>query len=266
MQTSSFQWADLGAQLLQARSDLTAAPLFYLSPHYRLGSGKPARGGVPVMFPQFATRGPGPKHGLVRQRDWLQTTAAALTPGETTYELDLPAQPDQHWMGQARLRVSALWGSGEQGQCLQMRFEAQNTGDVPFEFTGGLHPYFAVHDVGQLSIQGLDGTAFEDRYEDDKPMRAGFLKGQAFERLYHQAPAIVLDDGLRRLHLQAEGFDNWMVWNPGTELAAGLGDMPLADWQRFVCVEPVLAAKEKHLGVGEVFAGRLAVTLLPQTA
>jgi glucose-6-phosphate 1-epimerase len=57
-----------------------------------------------------------------------------------------------------------------------------------------------------------------------------------------------------------------MVWNPGTELAAGLGDMPLADWQRFVCVEPVLAAKEKRLGVGEVFAGRLAVTLLPQTA
>jgi len=31
---------------------------------------KPIRGGIPVVFPQFATQGPLPQHGFARNSDW----------------------------------------------------------------------------------------------------------------------------------------------------------------------------------------------------
>jgi glucose-6-phosphate 1-epimerase len=56
----------LGAQVLQARLGGVAGP-FYCSPLAYQFQG-PARGGVPVLFPQFAEYGPLLKHGFVRNR------------------------------------------------------------------------------------------------------------------------------------------------------------------------------------------------------
>ncbi|MEP6506549.1 MAG: D-hexose-6-phosphate mutarotase, partial [Betaproteobacteria bacterium] len=42
----------------------------YLSPTSQYGEGQAVRGGVPVIFPQFSSRGTLPRHGLVRTRGW----------------------------------------------------------------------------------------------------------------------------------------------------------------------------------------------------
>ena len=45
----------------------------YLSPEAVIAPGQAVRGGVPVVFPQFAQRGPDtslPRHGLLRTRVW----------------------------------------------------------------------------------------------------------------------------------------------------------------------------------------------------
>src|SRR5512147_590366 len=42
----------------------------YLSTASEFRSGAAIRGGVPVVFPQFSTWGPLPKHGFVRNRAW----------------------------------------------------------------------------------------------------------------------------------------------------------------------------------------------------
>ena len=60
----------LGAQLVSARlSD--AADVLYLSP--LSSETAPARGGVPVLFPQFSELGPLPKHGFARTSQWELT-------------------------------------------------------------------------------------------------------------------------------------------------------------------------------------------------
>src|SRR5260370_24686085 len=42
----------------------------YLSNQSQFAPGAPIRGGVPVVFPQFATYGPLPHHGILRTRVW----------------------------------------------------------------------------------------------------------------------------------------------------------------------------------------------------
>ena len=252
-------WTSVGAHLLSLQ--FLDEPLFYLAPESLQVPGKPARGGVPVMFPQFANRGPGPKHGLVRQQAW---TCLVQTENAASFTLTLPPDTAQHWAGHARLTLSAalLTGNttGEYG--FSMRYGIENIGNQVFDFTGGLHPYFFVDDVEQVALQGLGNVMFEDRYQASGPTLKGFLTGQAFERLYLSAPSIVLVDGTRRVALSAQGFDNWMVWNPGAELALELTDMPAQDWRRFLCVEPIVAAKPVVLGPGDTFTGVMAVRRL----
>ena len=59
-----------GAQVLQAGLG-DVSTIFYLS-HLHVGAvpDGPARGGVPILFPQFADRGILQKHGLVRAAHW----------------------------------------------------------------------------------------------------------------------------------------------------------------------------------------------------
>ena len=69
-----------GAQLT-SWVDSTGREQCYLSRRAVMGGGKSIRGGIPVIFPQFASSGPLPKHGLIRTRDWqiVQHDAVSVT-------------------------------------------------------------------------------------------------------------------------------------------------------------------------------------------
>ncbi len=277
-QTDSRRADSQHADFLPADVASAECPLFYVSPLIPQFPDRPPRAGVPVMFPQFADRGAGPKHGIVRMVPWVSAGLDAWT-------LHVPPQPDQHWLGDAHLRVSAQIESGlglsdasadatpQSSPHLQramrdaasasikltLQFEVENVGGDAFSFTGGLHPYYAVSDVTQLRIEGLDGVPFDDRYGAQISVADEFLHGQAFERLYLRADTLVMVDDARRVRMSATGFDNWMVWNPGIELAKGLPDLPDADWQRFVCIEPVCAGRAVIVAAGERFVGTVTL-------
>ena len=69
----------LGAQILRLED------FFYLSP-IQLTNNHPRRGGVPILFPQFADRGHLKKHGFVRNLNWqLITDAQSLESHQLTY-------------------------------------------------------------------------------------------------------------------------------------------------------------------------------------
>ena len=49
--------------------------------------------------------------------------------------------------------------------------------------------------------------------------------------------ALRLDDGVAPLRLEAEGFPDTVIWNPGEALAATLADLGAEGARRFVCIE-----------------------------
>lgn len=244
----------LGAQLLQAKaraSGGTQVDLLYLSPI--LSDGAPARGGVPVLFPQFADTGPLPKHGLVRNATWQPD-------GDAAYTLSITPTSYPAWPHACQLRLGMQTGPGE----LVLTLGVGNTGNSTFSWTGGLHPYFVVADITRCKLIGLAGLAVQDRYNPlatQQTDEALVFTSAACERLYAAAPALQLELGEHSLQLETTGFTQWMVWNPGLQGAQTLVDLPSTDWNRFVCIEPVCVSQPVVLEPGGSFEGELRVKL-----
>ena len=49
------------------------------------------------------------------------------------------------------------------GEKLRTDLRVLNTGDAPFSFTGALHSYFEVLDVGIARVKGLSGLTYLDK-------------------------------------------------------------------------------------------------------
>lgn len=243
----------LGAQIAHAGSP-ELGELFYVTP--TPVAGQPLRGGVPLLFPQFNDRGPLKKHGFVRGLPWtLQTQAGTADLATACYGLQL-SEPT--WPHHAQLTFTATLTAS----CLTLAIDVLNTGDTAFSFTGGLHPYFAVEDLLQARLTGLQGHAAQDRYAPDFSIDTApqlNWTGEAFERLYAGGQPLELHTPQRTLRLSSTGFTQWMVWNPGAEGARELADLPDADWQRFVCVEPVIVDRPVALAPGQSFTGTFTI-------
>lgn len=260
--TGPMAWSPLGAQVLTLPCG--GHELFYLSPLSRTTLNTvPARGGVPVLFPQFADRGPLKKHGWARDMVWtvVPERATDSSAGRWVQQLDLSPTDKPEWPHAARLTLSAH----VQPHCFEMSLTVENTGGSAFAWTGGLHPYWATDDLLATELHGLSGAKVQDRYqperavEGNRPVR---WTGAECERLYDTAPPVLLKTPSHTIELSMTGFDQWMVWNPGQQGAVALADLPDGDWQRFVCIEPVLVCRPSRLEPGQTFEGSFRVQLV----
>ena len=203
----------------------------FLSTLSALDGNRAIRGGVPVIFPQFAERGQGMRHGFARVSTW-RVLEAGEQDGAAFALLalngaDLAPALAAAWPHpfELSLRVSV------QAQSLVMALEVRNTGSQPFPFAAALHTYYLVEDVEAVRIDGVQAEtlAITDKLD------------QVFERIGGQ---IGFDTGADKLILQQSGFADAVVWNPGAADAAALADMEDEEYRRFVCIEPALLAPQ----------------------
>jgi glucose-6-phosphate 1-epimerase len=215
-----------GAHLVSWRGADGRERLF-CSARSALDGTKAIRGGVPVIFPQFAERGNGMRHGFARVSTWrVQESGVddgwayavlALTPA------DLATDHAQAWPHGFELALRVAIRANE----LTMGLEVRNTGTTPFPFAAALHTYFLVDDVSGIRILGVER---EELAISDK-----------IDRVYEGVESrLALVDGGVVLTLRQEGFPDAVVWNPGAEDAAMLTDIGDEEYRRFVCIEPAL--------------------------
>lgn len=243
------------------------AEQLYLSPLSRHGQGGAIRGGVPVIFPQFAAQGPYPRHGLARTRRWTLAQREQGTQGDALAVLRLQDSADtlRDWPHAFALELTLrLWGS-----TLEMELAVENRGEARFAFQAALHSYWAVDDAGRCVIEGLQDRRYWDSLRGEEGVqhshRLELLRGQAIDRIVYgpAAPLRLVELGearSRRLRIDSEGFDDAVVWNPGA--AHGLADLPPGDWQRFVCLELAQIEHQPVLEPGEEWLGRQTITVL----
>lgn len=223
-------------------------PVLFLSSKSLFTPGKAIRGGVPVIFPWFGPRAegkPGPVHGFARITEWTLEGAKLRNDGDV--EITLALAPNDSaptfGYGEFALRFRVTVGSN-----LQMELEVHNYGKEPFVYEEAFHAYFAVGDVRQASVSGLEGTFYIDKTDGFKRKQLGsealrIAKETDQVHLNTNATCVIHDSAWnRRLIVEKSGSETTVIWNPWIDKTTRMSDMAPDEWQEMICVETANAA------------------------
>lgn len=197
-------------------------------------------GGVPICWPWFGQQGdPGTSsHGFVRTKEWT-LVSCANAPERSRALFRLEAKDEY------RLEYEIVLD-----RTLSLKLDMTNLGAERFPVTTGLHPYFAMSAVENVTV-----------VTPKKPIKC--FAGMDGGRKFGEGTYEIVDKGSgRRLSLKTLGNNNLILWNLGTEetLAGMVGD----DWRRYVCVEPAVYPRSAgfYLDPGETRSLGLVCTVL----
>ncbi len=183
------------------------------------------RGGVPIIFPQFAERGTGMRHGFARVSSWRLAGSGEDADGAwadfTLAPADIAPAIASAWPHAFHLNLRVAIG----GERLALTLEVRNDGADAFDFAAALHTYFHVDHLDGVTIDGVQAA----------PLRITDKLDQVYRDI--DAPITLAHDG-GALVLTQQGFGDAVVWNPGQADTAALADMDNAEYQHFVCIEP----------------------------
>ena len=111
----------------------------FLSRAAAFGPGKAIRGGVPVIFPQFAAMGPLPKHGFARTQPWERVDDAGRP---EAVRLRLRDSEETRALWPHAFAAELAVGLGD--DWLSLELTIRNPGGAAFQFTAALHTYLRV--------------------------------------------------------------------------------------------------------------------------
>ncbi len=241
-------------------------PVLFTSGSSDFVSGKAIRGGIPVIFPWFANRegASGPAHGFARTQEW-KLAFAAIAGDDLHLTLTLGPTEMSRSLGYDRFRLAYTVSIGRR---LGLQLAVANDSESPLNFEEALHSYFAVEDVREASIAGLEGTVYLDKVDGmrRKQQTDALIRftGRRDEVHVNTASTCVLRDeaGGRSIRIEKSGSESTVVWNPWEELAATLPDMEPGGWQRMVCIETANIGENRiTLAAGESHAMRVAMSV-----
>ena len=226
------------------------------------------RGGIPVIFPQFAAEGPLPRHGFARTSHWTLGEATRDQGGDGVVSLSLTDSPATRAIWPASFRATITVRIG--GRRLAATLSVENTGGQPFSFAAALHTYLRVTDVHDAEIIGLHGSRYRESRAPEHfttDDQATILVHGEIDRLYVDAPTrVTLRDGDRALAITTTNFPDVVIWNPGAEKAAAMKDMEPEGERRMLCIEAAAAQRPLRLEAGSSWSGTQTLTAELHTA
>lgn len=254
--------AQQGAHIVSYQID-GDEPLIWSNPGAVFKRGKAIRGGMPICWPWFGnfqrnpqsvqamrqSSEPANAHGEVRAIDWeliniaedgealivefIQLNAENTEKSQTSDEHKLPGWP--HKVG---LKLSIRLDTA-----LNVSLLTFNADKHDVTLSQALHSYFAVSDIHQVSIEGLDGVSYLNTLEswDTAQVQSGDVTftGET-DRIYQGTPeliSVVDPEWKRRIQIQTSGSNSSVVWNPWIDKTKTFSDMEADGWKGMVCVE-----------------------------
>jgi len=223
--------------------------LLWLSKTSYFEEGKAIRGGIPVCFPWFGKNKDNPslpQHGFARTQLWRVVLEEEKDDDTTHIRLQLKPNADTlaqwSYLFAATLDITI-------GKVLTISLSVTNIDTKSFEISTALHTYFSVSDIGNISIQGLDGRTYYDALEEKSHTQKGdILIEEEVDRVYsYPGDRITLLDGDAKVKLRQEGSNSLVVWNPWIEKSKRMTDMTENGYRTMVCLETSNAREDSRV-------------------
>ncbi|GAB1392618.1 D-hexose-6-phosphate mutarotase [Rhodocyclaceae bacterium] len=224
-------------------------PVIWLSKAAKFAPGKSIRGGVPLCWPWFgphATETAYPGHGFARTIPWDLIDARKLPDGRVRLEFE-PVMNDAaraQWPHASTVKYSVTVG-----QELVVGLTTRNVGERPFVLGQALHTYFEIGDIRQVSVAGLAGCPYLDKVDGGKrkKQKGDVTFSGETDRVYLDTAGCcgIVDPVMKRtILITSTGSRSTVVWNPGADKAAKMGDFGKQGENKMVCVETANAVDD----------------------
>lgn len=211
--------------------------MLWVSPKSLFEAGKPIRGGIPLCLPWFgpATDGSSPLHGFGRIMEWSLVAAEVCADGATRVVLELAGDD----------KVSALWPHAFSfrlevvvGTQLGLTLSAENRSAAAAPFAFAYHTYFAVPNVADARVAGLENTTFIDKTDNmARKIQQGDVAITALtDRVYLDVPAVqTLKNAAGDVKIESDAKCA-VVWNCWTN-DKNMADLGEGNHVGYICVE-----------------------------
>jgi glucose-6-phosphate 1-epimerase len=223
-------------------------PVVWLSEKATFQPGKSARGGVPVCWPWFGAHAEDkskPAHGFARNLPW-QIAASAIDPdGAPQVKLRLEDSDATHALWPYKFALELTITAGD---ALQLEMSSTNRDDKPFTITEALHTYFAIGDIHQATVGGLDSARYWDKTQGFAQLTqdgAVSFSGET-DRVYQSEAECTIEDPAwgRRIRIAKAGSRSTVVWNPWVEISTKMEGMGETAFEGMLCVESANAMED----------------------
>src|SRR5690242_10125781 len=185
--------------------------VLFMGKRATFSAGDPIRGGIPVIWPQFANLGGLPQHGFARKSEWqLVETPDGENENQSSVTLQLTDDHRTRELFPYHFRNELKVSIDE--KTLTVELSAFNTGDELFTFTAALHTYIAVADIRETAIRGFTGKWYLDKTQggnETKDEAKKLVISDETDCVYLKAPKKVeVEDrgNERRIEVRATGF------------------------------------------------------------
>ena len=236
-----------GAHVIQWKPHKVKNEVFWLSSNARFIHGRSIRGGVSICWPWFGahpTDGSFCPHGFARVIPWRIHEIIDLENGETKITLMMIPTPEvnRQLSYQFNLEISILVGNS-----IHLNLKTTNLSEQPFLIGEGFHTYFAISDIENIEVTGLENKIYSDKAKKYRKItQEGQIKFDAeFDRIYLNTKdtCVIHDEGFnRKIIVQKQNSDSTVIWTPWNKKVKTLVDMGIEDeWKKMLCLESVNA-------------------------
>lgn len=230
------------------------APVLWLSSNTPFKRGVAIRGGVPICWPWFGPAGQ-PSHGFARNLPWVLSAHDENESGVIlTFTLTQSEQSQKYWPHDFSLIARFKLGA-------KCEIELESHGD--YDFAAALHTYFNIGDINSVSISGL-GVPYIDKVNNgaNASQQGDLTFTTRTDRIYTapEAFSVISDPTLQRaIEVHHHNNSDVVAWNPWSEIAISLDDMPDDGYKTMVCVETARVTQPTKASPDR--PSRLSVTL-----
>jgi len=210
--------------------------LLWLSGRSEFQLGSAIRGGIPLCWPRFGNLDTSlPQHGFARTF-LFDLIKVEDFDKRTIVHMKLKSSDESKKIWDYAFELDIIFSISE---TLEVEMRTTNKDTKEFLITEAFHTYFAVSNIEDVKIFGLEGKSYLDSLSGKDEVQKGIITiDKEVDRIYKESSnEIRLEDANQEILIKRKNSASVIVWNPWIEKCSKMSGMEREGYKKFVCIE-----------------------------
>lgn len=210
--------------------------LLWLSSTSEFQRGSAIRGGIPLCWPRFGNLDKAlPQHGFART-SLFEVVKIEDFEKRTIVHMQLKSTQESKKIWDYDFELDIIFSISEN---LEIEMKTTNKDTKEFLITEAFHTYFAVSNIEDVKIFGLEDKSYLDSLTGKDEVQKGIITiDKEVDRIYKESSdEIRVVDANHEVLIKSKNSASVIVWNPWIEKCSKMSGMDKEGYKKFVCIE-----------------------------